>query len=588
MISQFSLHTVTSYCIHCEYAEKTHGFCPIRVVKFRCLGEDISKGCFSVTQAKMHLREELENRIRFETLISDISARFVKLSSDTVDSEINRALKQILDFFEVDRCGLLGVHEDKRFVWVTHVCYAEGIEPVSKEINLAELFPWSYDILTKKGLPVKVTRMTQLPSEAKQDCLSWSAMSVRSNLAIPLFSIHGIEHLMVIHSVHQERDWPEEYVQRLNLLGEIFINALERRDADRALTESEFRLNLAADAAGAGLWALNVLNGVFWLTDKTIDLFNFPRDDEITFDSFLEIVHPDDRERIRQTVDQSRQSKGEISTQYRIIRPDGSIRWMVSRGRLQFSESAETDLLMGVSIDITERKQTEEKLLASQQTLRVFTSKLLTIQEEERRRLARELHDDFTQRLVVLAMEMSKVEAAAKAANATFEPKLNHIKNQIIKLSTDIHDISRQLHPSIIDDLGLGRAIQSECTNFTRRAGIVIDYKQSNVPPTISRDISVALFRITQESLRNIQKHAGVKEAEVCLAGGSDHISLMIRDSGTGFDPSHIKQTHGLGLFSMQERVQFIQGIFSIDSAIGRGTQINVTVPLKETKSGQG
>jgi signal transduction histidine kinase len=204
----------------------------------------------------------------------------------------------------------------------------------------------------------------------------------------------------------------------------------------------------------------------------------------------------------------------------------------------------------------------------------------MTVQEEERSRLARELHDDFTQRLAVLAIDLSKVERLAKATNTTFEPEIRNIRDQIVKLSTDIHDISRQLHPSIIDDLGLGRAIQSKCSNFTRRTGILVNYESIGIPSMVPRDISVGLFRITQEALRNIQKHAHVKEAAVLLAGEEGYITLMINDSGAGFDLEHKSQPPGLGLFSMQERTQLMDGVFSIDSAPGQGTQIKVVVPL--------
>ncbi len=138
-----------------------------------------------MTEVNTQLRAELENRIRFETLITDISTRFISLPFGKVDTEIERALKQILDFFEGDRCGILEVQQDKRFVRVTHICYAEGIEPVSKDINLADLFPWCYEQLIH-GQPVIVERMADLPSEARQDQISWVAMATQSNLTIPL------------------------------------------------------------------------------------------------------------------------------------------------------------------------------------------------------------------------------------------------------------------------------------------------------------------------------------------------------------------------------------------------------------------
>lgn len=314
-----------------------------------------------MAKANKHILAELENRIRFETLISDISARFVRLPSDTVDGEIERALKQVLVFFEVDRCGMLGVHADKEFVWLTHACYAEGVEPISKEINLAELFPWTYRKLTK-GLSVSVGRLSELPSEAEHDRLSCLATGVKSYLSTPLFCSQGIRYLLAIQSLRNERDWPKEFIPRLTLLGEVFVNALERRNTDQALRESESRLNLAADSAGAGLWTLDIATGTFWLTEKTRELFGFPPDSKISFEQYLNVVYPADRERIRQAVDHAQQSKEKTFVQYRIIRPDRSIRWMVSRGRIHSGVSDETHLFMGVTIDITERKQLQDEV----------------------------------------------------------------------------------------------------------------------------------------------------------------------------------------------------------------------------------
>jgi PAS domain S-box-containing protein len=427
--------------------------------------------------------------------------------------------------------------------------------------------------------------MTELPPEAEQDRLSWAAMGAKSNLTIPLFDTKGVQYLLAIHSIHKERDWPQEFVPRLKLLGEIFINAIEHRNKDQALRESEDRLSMALNAAGAGVWSMDIQSKQVWASESERELFGFSADEHITFDSFMRVIHPDDRESVRTAVEKTLRTKTPLFVEYRITRPDGSVCWIAARGCPHYNAKAEPDRLMGVSVNITERKRAEKKLFESRDTLRAFASRLMTIQEEERRRLARELHDDFTQRLAVLVMDMSKLEISAKAASTKFVPKLKQIREQIVELCTDIHDISRQLHPSIIDDLGLGRAIESECVNFTKHTGIVINYKPINVPLKISRDISVDLFRITQEALRNIQKYAHVKNADVCLVGGDNNITLTIHDSGIGFDTDRVRQSHSLGLFSMEERAQLIQGVFSMDSAPGRGTLIKVVVPLKGIES---
>lgn len=314
-----------------------------------------------MSKTNIQLHTELENRVRFEMLISDISAHFVRLAADAVDSEIELALKQILVFFDVDRCGILEVHEDKQLMRVSHAYYGEGIDQVSKEINLAELFPWAYETLILKKEPLVLERI-ELPPKAEQDRLSWLAMGVKSSLTIPLFCSQGVRYVFTIQSLRKEHTWPSEFIPRLTLLGEIFVNVLERKNAEYALCESESCLKLAADSAGAGLWILDMATGVFWLTDITRALFGFPPEEEVTFEHFLDVVYPDDRERIHRTVAQALHNKEETSVEYRIILPDESIRWLVSRGRIHSGDSGKTNRLMGVSVNITQRKQAEKQL----------------------------------------------------------------------------------------------------------------------------------------------------------------------------------------------------------------------------------
>jgi signal transduction histidine kinase len=236
---------------------------------------------------------------------------------------------------------------------------------------------------------------------------------------------------------------------------------------------------------------------------------------------------------------------------------------------------------MEIATDITERKGYEMALLDSQQTLRSFTNRLMTIQEEERSRLARDLHDDFTQRLAVFALELSSLSASVKTADEAFKDKLEHLNEQIATFSKDIHDVSRQLHPSIIDDLGIARALQSECRNFTNRTGIEVEYTNHAFDLPIPKDISIVLFRVVQEVLRNIQKHARVQKAELALLGEEGYVCLIVQDYGAGFDPGAARPDHGLGLTSINERVLSVGGTLSLESALNKGTRIQIRVPLE-------
>ncbi len=237
--------------------------------------------------------------------------------------------------------------------------------------------------------------------------------------------------------------------------------------------------------------------------------------------------------------------------------------------------------------EIETRKRTEEELLAregalraSKEEFRTLAGRLLTAQEAERSLLAREMHDDLTQRLAVLSIEAGKLEQQLQSSRSPASAKLGEMRQQIVKLSSDVHAISRQLHPSILDDLGLVEAIKSECNNFTQREGIVVRYKPVRLPPRIPRDIALCIYRIIQEGLRNIAKHAQATEAHLSLIGKNDALYLSIKDTGVGFDPLGVKKKTSLGLASMEERVRLIQGNFSIQSQPGQGTEIKVRAPL--------
>ena len=177
-----------------------------------------------------HLNDPLEERIRFETLISDISARFVNISPDQVDPEINRALKQILEFFQVDRAGLMRSLPDRSAYQITHGAYGEGVASVPVGVELPRsIYPWAYEKLAEKHEVVSFSKLDDLPPEANVDKQTYTEWGVRSALDIPIITGGSVVHVIVINSVKSERVWPKELFPRLQLLGEIFVNAIERK-----------------------------------------------------------------------------------------------------------------------------------------------------------------------------------------------------------------------------------------------------------------------------------------------------------------------------------------------------------------------
>src|SRR5262249_36543246 len=154
----------------------------------------------------------------------------------------------------------------------------------------------------------------------------------------------------------------------------------------------------------------------------------------------------------------------------------------------------------------------------------------------------------------------------------------------LVSLSEDVHALSRQLHPSILDDLGLVEALRSECASFTRRERIAVDYHPGEAPTSLAKDVSLCVYRVAQEALRNLAKHAAVNEASVSLTATGPELLLRVQDKGVGFDPAGRHSQPGLGLSSMEERVRLVQGKLSITSAPGRGTTVEMRVPLARSE----
>jgi PAS domain S-box-containing protein len=249
--------------------------------------------------------------------------------------------------------------------------------------------------------------------------------------------------------------------------------------------------------------------------------------------------------------------------------------------------TGEEGLSVAFITDITERKRTEEVLRrsesqarVSQRQLRLLTARLLEAQEEERRRLSRELHDDLNQKLAMLAVELGGVEARLPQSESTIREQLLSVEKRLKGLSDDVRRTAYRLHPSVLEHLGLVDALETHCVEFSAQEGINIDFRRRRVPAPIPKGVALCLYRVAQEALRNIVRHSGAARASVTLAGMSGAITLSVEDQGRGFDPSMVEGKRGLGLTSMKERAIAAGGLLTIDARPGAGTRVQVQIPL--------
>jgi len=224
------------------------------------------------------------------------------------------------------------------------------------------------------------------------------------------------------------------------------------------------------------------------------------------------------------------------------------------------------------SEDINHRKQAEE-------ALRGMSRKLIEAQERERSRIARELHDDIGQRLALVAVELQQLNE-----NSVILPdvrsRMGEFLKQINEIATDVQSLSHELHSAKLQYLGIAAAVRGFCREFAEQQKVEIDFSSHDLPSPLSPDISLCLFRVLQEALHNSAKHSGVRQFEVRFWGTSDEIHLTIKDSGEGFDREAAKESRGLGLISMEERLKLVKGTLSIESQLKRGTTIHARVPV--------
>jgi PAS domain S-box-containing protein len=215
--------------------------------------------------------------------------------------------------------------------------------------------------------------------------------------------------------------------------------------------------------------------------------------------------------------------------------------------------------------------------------LESLTGKLIEAQEQERKRIARDLHDDFNQRLAAMSLELENVERSLSAPPERIARQLAVIRGQVGQLSDDLHDLAYKLHPSLLDHVGLELAVREHVDEFAKRTKVSMIYIPRNVPGTLTPEVGTALFRVMQESLQNVSKHAEATNVTVRLTGSSKGIGLSVRDNGKGFKMDrHQAQRAGLGLVSMQERTRLLGGFLHIHSHPGLGAKVCAWIPTSQ------
>jgi PAS domain S-box-containing protein len=348
-----------------------------------------------------------------------------------------------------------------------------------------------------------------------------------------------------------------------------------RRRSEAELRVTRDRLNMAVTAGTSVGWDVDYTSGRHrWFGDLNTIFGIAGSYFDGRLGNFIETVHPGDRERVRATIEGARVNRAPYAAEFRVVRPDGEVRWLSARGKFYFLPSGEAVRMLGIATDITDRKSAEEAINS-------LSGQLIRAQEEERRRIAREIHDDYQQRLAVLAIELATLAQDIEEEDADAAARLGDLWSRASQIGTDLHTLSHRLHSSALDSMGLVAALKVLCREFRSYHDIAVALVAEQVPEGLSHDVALCLFRVTQEALQNVRKHSRARRAEVRVQGLRGEIHLAVVDAGVGFDFRKRAAGSGIGLRSMEERLRLVNGRFEVRSRTDGGTLVEAWVPIE-------
>ena len=411
------------------------------------------------------------------------------------------------------------------------------------------------------------------------------------------------------------------------LLG-ILRDITERKRADEALKKERFYLSKAQEIGQIGTWDLDVKSNKLVWTDEVYRMFGIPVGTELTYESFLDLIHPQDRAYVDGSWGAALK-KNPYDIEHRII-VEGKVKWVREKAELQFDENGNVIRAIGAAQDITNRKRMEEELRNSRDQLelrvrertnqlqkanealraevdkrkryeealkdstqkileeagrrRFLSGKLVETLEKDRREVAMYLHDQIGQMMATFKMDLELFRKTVEGADRPPIEKLRGVDDKVVSILNHVRDISRKLRPDILDTLGLVPALRSLVEHFRDETGLRVHFYYRELSQKIDPDKSLALYRITQEALNNAAKHAQAKLVFVNLILKNHSIQLSVEDDGIGFDyPGKISNLAGLdtlGIMIMRERAVLAGGEFNIESQRGKGTHVVVDIPI--------
>lgn len=358
----------------------------------------------------------------------------------------------------------------------------------------------------------------------------------------------------------------------------------ERKQVQFKLERTNRRLKIAQQIGKMGYWEVNLSSKQWYWSDETFRILGWTKG-MLTpdYEMFLSMVHPDDRNYYLLKQKEILGAGQSMDAEYRLILRNGKIKYVHTRSTVIYDEEGKAASIEGILQDVTDRRKTEEEMLEMNLQLKELSRHLQCVREEERRYLAREVHDELGQLASAVKMDVDWLYLKTESSEEKFRSRAAQASATCDLMISTIRKIASDLRPGMLDELGLNASLEWKCNRFAQMNGIACDFYSNVDEAQLDSFEKTELFRICQESLTNVLRHAKATKVTITLTDKGDVIRLLIADDGCGFDT--MVKTHHLGLIGMKERAISINGKFIITSQPGLGTVINVTLPSRNSTS---
>ncbi|HTS70916.1 MAG TPA: PAS domain S-box protein [Terriglobia bacterium] len=542
--------------------------------------QDLMVSTVEDVTASVEAEEALRKQAAFDGLMTEVLSRFATCPPSEVDTAVVESLRGIAKFIGADHAYVVRFSADGATWSATHEWFGPEVGSMFRNYQAVPMgtVPRTERML-QEGKVVRINSPDDYGAEEVAERRHREAEGHLAALNIPIIVNQRVKGNIGLHCHAHPLPWSDDDVVRLSMVGDAVVTALDRKQSLEELRKSEEKFSKAFHASPVAMTILSLVTGRYIEVNKAFEENSEYRAHEIIGRTPKELglnVNPAGLEMIIHAMRDPERFR-DLETQYRT--KSGEIRTVLLSTEL--IEFGGEPCSLRVMEDITDRKRIE----LSQREL---GARMLMVQEEERRRVARELHDDFSQRLALLAIDLEQLAQRPEATRQEWTQRLQAMWAQTQELTTDIHRLSYQLHPSKLEDLGLVAAVRGYCHELSRQGGLEVKFSSANVPPCLPKEIALCIYRVVQEALRNVVKHSGAKTVGVDLGGGSREVSLVVADSGKGFDVNVARNSGGLGLVSMQERVRYAGGTWSVDTHPSGGTRIVVRIPVPAAAEAKG